>query len=71
VMVGPTPYKEAIPAGTEVRVADREFLELPRQIAKLFKGKRWLVGAVGIETASLTSKSRQRKALPTAPHPKC
>ena len=31
----------------------------------------WLVGAVGIETASLTSKSRQRKALPTAPHPKC
>jgi hypothetical protein len=40
VMVGPTPYKEAIPAGTEVRVADREFLEPPRQIAKLFKGKR-------------------------------
>ena len=33
--------------------------------------KGWLVGAVGIETASLTSKSRQRKALPTAPHPKC
>jgi hypothetical protein len=31
----------------------------------------WLVGAVGIETASLTSKSRQRKALPTAPHSKC
>ena len=33
--------------------------------------KGWLVGAVGIETGSLTSKSRQRKALPTAPHPKC
>ena len=33
--------------------------------------KEMLVGAVGIESASLTSKSRQRKALPTAPHPKC
>jgi len=30
-----------------------------------------MAGAVGIETASLTSKSRQRKALRTAPYPKC
>jgi hypothetical protein len=30
-----------------------------------------LVGAVGIEIASLTSKSRQRKALPAAPQPNC
>jgi hypothetical protein len=26
-MVEPTPYKEVIPAGTKVRVADREFLD--------------------------------------------
>ena len=26
-MTEPTPYKEAFPAGTEVRVADREFLD--------------------------------------------
>lgn len=30
-----------------------------------------LVGAVGIEIASLTSKSRQRKALPTALQSNC
>ena len=30
-----------------------------------------MVGAVGIEFASLTSKSRQRKALPTALHSNC
>jgi hypothetical protein len=26
-MTGPTPYKEAFPAGTEVRVAERKFLD--------------------------------------------
>jgi hypothetical protein len=33
--------------------------------------KGWLVGAVGVEIAPLTSKSRQWKALPTARHPNC
>jgi hypothetical protein len=31
----------------------------------------WLVGAVGIEIASLTSKSCWRKALPTVPQTNC